>query len=905
VSVVDHDSLFALLRETASEVVPDSTSERLLETAREPEGRSMLIGLVNRTGLTNSARLAVISAVSEVFEPVDALPLARAVARQHPSVVLAAMPLLESSASTAALFAVRKPLRRGDAEIDAACDRAAARLATDTVAERYIRRTGVPPAGFSAVELGFAAAAAAPETLAAIREKGADQQLNVPLAAGIQQLLGELAAASRNGSLSEFEGRLRDELHEAVVLTGLPADSEQQEKSLTNVFRRRDLADVSDLARHLPQRALSRYATRALNRANRRSDRADRAVLALKMLAETDAAPRRELRAVMLECLDEQDASLVAAAIATLTLDADELPPADRRRVIQRFGGLPPELQQSLAPQLSGLATTAEEELDFESFLRWVDGADDQERTTRLHALKTRWDTTVIDTAQATELLSTLARGIHRLPTSEQDAWRGELLEGALSWLFRQGTQIVEPSRALLTWPGFAALVLEDLDLSLSLLRADQARGLLLEILRQTNDAAPVVSEMAHSEIEPDVFRRVLIPVLGEALRRDLRAADTAFRSAQPVAQRTLLDSALTAATSTKRRIEALGQTTQDEADAAVARHGAAVLAALRDAEHASEGNVAIENQFDAIRRAVESVLATSEVAGVPADVSRWRSEAAARYPDDVIAADNGQVPLQLAETAPAPVVMRVLDELDQRVHSTRVVTAAERTHLRRDLLDCVDHIVRSRMLEGSAAEKFSSRPALGQLIWARWAEQSEDPTAAMLTVLGAEPDRQTRQLTLLKADALASHLSDEMSSDIAGELSTEALRNAWSLVTAGLANRLRQADSLEQEAKTRGVEVMERVAERLDAPLRAIEGFVVGYYRLRRRLSDAGWKPIEDTLGKELRYEQLDPNLHEIDGTADAELFVVRSTGVRVRGRPIRRAVVEPLEPGGPDDRD
>src|SRR4051794_4020897 len=106
-----------------------------------------------------------------------------------------------------------------------------------------------------------------------------------------------------------------------------------------------------------------------------------------------------------------------------------------------------------------------------------------------------------------------------------------------------------------------------------------------------------------------------------------------------------------------------------------------------------------------------------------------------------------------------------------------------------------------------------------------------------MLTVLGSEPDRHARQLALLKADALASHLSDEMSADIAGELSTEALGSAWSLVTAGLANRLRQAESLEQEAKTRGVEVMERVAERLDAPLRAIEGFVVGYYRLRRRL--------------------------------------------------------------------
>jgi hypothetical protein len=139
--------------------------------------------------------------------------------------------------------------------------------------------------------------------------------------------------------------------------------------------------------------------------------------------------------------------------------------------------------------------------------------------------------------------------------------------------------------------------------------------------------------------------------------------------------------------------------------------------------------------------------------------------------------------------------------------------------------------------------------------------------------------------------------LPDEAVTDVVDAVSTEALASAWSLVTAGLANRLRQAESLEQEVRTRGMEVMERVAERLDPPLRAIEGLMVGYFRLRRRLSAAGWRPIEEQLGKELRYEQLDPALHEIDGVSEAERFAVRSMGVRVRGRPIRRAVVEPLE--------
>lgn len=898
-TVADQETVFSLLRETALDTVPAATSDRLLEAALEREGRTALLALVNRTGLTNVGRRAILDALRETFEPDEAPVLARAIVRQHSSVMLAGIGLLEGSRSAAALFAVRKPLRRGEAEIDEACDRAAARLGIEVHAERYVRRNGVPPENFPVRELAYAAAAAAPETLAAIREQGADKRVIDQLGRGIEGLLDELNVQTRTGSLNEFDGRLRDELHEAVVLTGLPDKTERQERSLDNLFRRRDLGDVGQLAQHLPQAAVIHYAKRALSQSNRSSKRMDRAVLALAMLEAAESGTRAALHDVVLECLEEADAGLAAGAVAALAAHAEDLPARDRQRVIGRFGTLPAQMQQELAPRLSGLAASAEEGLDVDSFLRWVEGAPDDERRARLRALKARWDTTVIAPEQATLFLATLARGIDRLPEAEQEQWREELVEGALSWMFRQGTKIVESSRALLAWPPFAWLVLEDLDLSLSLLRPDQARGLLIEVMRQAEEPAWFVASVAQADVEAEELPRVVVPVLVEAIRSDLRATDTAFESVDPAAQRRLLQSALIAAGQTRRRIEALGQTTRDAADAAAVRHGGAVLDALRAAEEASEGNEAIQAQFDAVRRAVATALVSQEARDLPDGVVRWRLETASRHSEVLEAPDEGCSPLRFTEGAPTAGVLRVLSELDQRVHSPRVVTAEERTHLRQDLLRCIDHIVDARLVEKEAARGLGSRPALGQLVWARWAQRTADPSGDLVQALSKLTDAQDRQQAVLKVDALAGHTPEGVVAEVVDAVPTEGLKSAWSTVTAGLANRLRQVASLEQEAKTRGVEVMERVAERLDPPLRTIEGLMVGYFRLRRGLSAAGWRPCEEPLGKELRYEQLDPDLHEIDGSVEATRFLVRSTGVRVGGRTVRRAVVEALEKG------
>jgi hypothetical protein len=397
--------------------------------------------------------------------------------------------------------------------------------------------------------------------------------------------------------------------------------------------------------------------------------------------------------------------------------------------------------------------------------------------------------------------------------------------------------------------------------------------------------------------VEPDAVRRTLVPVIADALRRDLGAAGGAFERAEPGGRRRLLHSALAAAKMTKQRIEGLGQTTQDAADAAATRHGDAVLAALADAERASEGNEAIRRHFDSVRRAVQLAVGTEDDGGVPEGVARWRSATADRYGDAVALPAGADAPLSFLPGAPPVAVGRVLLELDQRVHSPRVVPAQDRAHLRQDLLRSIDHAVGERLLEGELGAAIGGRPALAQLVWARWAERINDPGAELAQVFAGAREPHTRRQALLKVDALVERVGGDALGEVAEGIPAERLPDAWTIVTTGLANRLRQEDALEREVKSRGVEVMERVAERLDPPLRALEDLLVGYARLRRRLAEAGWRPIEEELGKELRFGQLDPNLHEIDGSSEAERFIVRSMGISVRGRPVRRAVVEPLD--------
>ena len=892
-TVTDAGTVFALLRNESSDVVSGTTADRLLEVALDADGRALLLSMVNRPGLRNAARRAIVDALKETFEPHDAALLARAVVRQHVSVILPAIDLLERSRSAAALFAVRKPLRRGEREVDEACDRAAARLAAEVAAEHFIRRDGVPGADFSERELAYAAAASAPETLAAIHDGGADRSFSERLGKGISALLSELG---EQGHATEFDIRLRNELHEAVLLTGAPVDPAQQDRSLENLFRRRDLADVRELLAHLPNSVIVSYARRALSRSNRRSERVDRAVLALAALERHGPQASEPLHDVLLECLEEENDDLAAGAVAALAPRAGDMKSAERQRIIKRFGQLPLDGQQALAPRLSGLAATAEEDLDADSFLRWVDAAPDDERVDRLLALKTRWDTTVVTPEQAPAFMTIFARGVQRLPETDHDRWREELLEGALSWLYRQGTQMVVPSRALLSWPGFASLVVDDLDLALSLLRADQARTLLAEALKAAPHPGAFVEALVHSDVGPDEVRRVIVPVLGEGLRSDIHTVGAVFEGATVGGRRRLLCSALVAAGQTKRRIDALGETTEDAAGAAVAEHGAAVLAALDDAEAASEGNDVIRGHFASVRRAVNTVLASDDPDHVPDGVRAWRRDAATRFPEAVEVINDGRTPLSFRAGAPAAVVLRILAELDQRVHSSRVAAVEERSHLRHDLMDCIDEVVDRDLAAGDATVALSSRPSIGQLVWSRWAARLEDPEAALVDVLESSLEARARQQALLQVDALAGRTQEDDIERVVDALDADATVRAWALTTAGLANRLRELGRIEQDAKSRGVDAMERVAERLDAPLRAVEGLMVGYFRLRGRLGTAGWRAVEEPLGRELRRDQIDPSRHEVDGRPNADRYVVTSMGVRVRGRVVRRAVVEPL---------
>src|SRR5688572_10998995 len=102
-TALDRDGLQALLRQTGGDAVTGEVADALLEAAMDTQGRAALIGLVNQPGLTLPARLAIVEALEETLDPEDAPALARAVVRQHPSVVMAAVDLLEKSHSPAAL----------------------------------------------------------------------------------------------------------------------------------------------------------------------------------------------------------------------------------------------------------------------------------------------------------------------------------------------------------------------------------------------------------------------------------------------------------------------------------------------------------------------------------------------------------------------------------------------------------------------------------------------------------------------------------------------------------------------------------------------------------------------------------------------------------------------------------
>jgi len=148
---------------------------------------------------------------------------------------------------------------------------------------------------------------------------------------------------------------------------------------------------------------------------------------------------------------------------------------------------------------------------------------------------------------------------------------------------------------------------------------------------------------------------------------------------------------------------------------------------------------------------------------------------------------------------------------------------------------------------------------------------------------------------SVLKVDALTPLLTVDEAARISDRLPEEALPAALKVAGDIATSRQRAAATFVQKDKTRDANALERIANLIDTPLRAIESSLFSYFALRRSLSDIGLQPIGQAIGTAMTAARLDPARHELRGAPGAARYVVRSSGIQIAGVPASRAVVEP----------
>ena len=120
-----------------------------------------------------------------------------------------------------------------------------------------------------------------------------------------------------------------------------------------------------------------------------------------------------------------------------------------------------------------------------------------------------------------------------------------------------------------------------------------------------------------------------------------------------------------------------------------------------------------------------------------------------------------------------------------------------------------------------------------------------------------------------------------------------------------------REIAQLRADARAQERRIGAELGRELDLPFKLIESLMFSYFGLRSSLAEAGWKQIATKgLGEVISREKLDPELHEVRGSADADRFIVRTLGIKFDGQTVSRAVVEglttpdaPSDPNGKDD--
>jgi hypothetical protein len=867
-----------------------------LAASTDPATRRSLIAVLSRPGTTDAARLAVLSALEATLIESDIEEIARVSVRQRSSVLGPTLELLGSFPTAHSLFALTEVFALRDDAFGQQASTLAGALRGD-VAEAVALDSGadqVATNGDAETSLAYAAAASDPHVLVTLR--GGEMtplklQLEEELALLDERLQARTKAAG--GSASEFDARLRDELYEVMALTALPADERIQARALENLFRRTDLSDVEALAPALPYDVQLKYVTRSLTRANRRGARTDRAVFALKLLRD-DGELWQTSRPAVIECLDEDAVDVQLAASVALARHAAELEPDLRRRLAKVFGAFDGETQQRLADEFAPILATDADEVDLASFIGLIKASTSADLQTRLNQLIERL-TPEASLEDARLIATAFFDARADLETEVSDRLDARAVEAFTQWIRGRGRRTVEAAQTIVASPPAVAVFANSLGSVVEALRVDQARVLVGYLMEQGG-----LARVASTELEAAQFERVVLSGLGSAVASDPQSASAIFEDLAPVAQRRFLAAAISALGRARRTIAELSKSSEHEEIAALQNQLAQVLSAVDSAERAASGNDDLLRHFAAIRQAVSSLNADDAADTVPQGVRDWRLDVARRLPQIVQATDDGGRPLRLEGdlSAHAQAVLGLLAEIDQRANSPRVVSADARPHHTRDLKSCVTSAAQAGLLDDpNPLEIPPARTSLAQAASSAWAARhAGDAQPRLSAALQSAQDAGAERRLVLQIDALSSFVSDREILDATVDLGDEQLETAWRRVRPALVSRTKELEGLARQVRERSATAMERVADGLAPSLRAIESVMASYFRLRRLLSEAGWRQVEDTLGRVRSSEDLDHQQHQVVGSIESEEYLVRTLGIRVRSQVADKAIVEAL---------
>lgn len=910
-----------------AETAAEAAVEALRGPAADPSGREALIRLTSFAGTSDAVRRAVIEAlVPLAADEVEAF--ARANMRQRAQVIEAAIDATASAGTAEALFALEKAFATDRGQAAALAHRRALGL-WETVREasaiRRIlagHRAQDEVVGGNPRELLYAALALDSPDQRELAGAGALLASVEPEAEHLAARLRELAAGS--ASLAPYHVRLRDELFEFLLLTGL-VSGDLRKRALDNLFRREDLDDVRAVGLHLPDEEFVEYASRALTGANRRGNPA-RARMALRLARERGGAP--PLREAIRASLRDPDVGVRFEAARSL-LHAEPAPdPNERKAIAEVFASLPADLQRELAPELRGLSPDQAPSLDLAGLLRWVEGAETDQILPRLETLLDHWNARPsLGSDEVAQVLVVIAGLRGQLEPGERQRFDEHLAKVEAAWLRARGTRLADATRALLGWQGSVSLLVEHFETLAEGLRAEQARSLLGAAL--DSDPHPGhLAKLASVDSGVEDHERVLGPVLAAAAASHTDALEAAFESADETGQSRLLVATLAAIKDARETAARSAEAVQRGSTEALTRFRGTLLTELDSVSSAAEGNARLSELLDEVRTVLAGLEGdvTIEATGGPpspaeapsAAVAEWRREATTRYGDVLEpTGDRSQnLTLRADVNGHEEQLAALVSELDRRAHSTRVAPPADRAHYLADLEAVLAGAIERGVIRIEADELQTAgrgnelgrvvtdgRAPLRELFWRVWRARNETGggpalLASALRSAAAEPASPS-SISGLEAALDGAHARDELR-DAVGVLAPPKRGGAFTTAVALLRLDLRAADEARAKERDRELAVGRRIAAELDLPFRVIENLMFSYFRFREAIGRAGWRPVEERLGRTVSRDRIDPERHEIlddDGTAEA--FAVRSLGIRYKGTTLQKATLEAVRDG------